>query len=485
MKRQAVSRFLILLTIAILIGACWPVAGGITPTATLSILPATATMAAGLPTTTAALTAPGIPDAPLSTNGPWLVFTTSDGIYATNPDASGLTHLLPIQLSERNRSTLIASAQNGLIAFLSQGDREHDLTLTIYSIPGRSVVQTIDLTSAVPDVSMMDDAMMAVRAISDHDAIAFSPDGSKLAFMGVLDGPSSDLYLYDISQDTITRLTDGPSQGFDPHWSPNGIYIVHFGAAAFGSGAGYLMEGAWAARADDSGVITLYDPSDQNAEEFIGWVDDTTFLVNSWNPRCGSNALRAFDIETLSGQVLWTDAFDDIVYHQASGTLAIAIGSDYGSCNPQGRLGVFLVHLDGAPTQLALSGEIRYLGHDEYALNIIAIVDPLTLVEVFPDGRTMTMNSPPMDFANPIISPDGQWEAWPGGEFWIGARDPAMQPVLILAEDIVRAIWSPDSSAVVLIGRDALYVAYAPEFIALPLPDRLEVGRSTAVWAFR
>jgi len=97
----------------------------------------------------------------------------------------------------------------------------------------------------------------------------------------------------------------------------------------------------------------------------------------------------------------------------------------------------------------------------------------------------MTMNSPPMDFANPIISPDGQWEAWPGGEFWIGARDPAMQPVLILAEDIVRAIWSPDSSAVVLIGRDALYVAYAPEFIALPLPDRLEVGRSTAVWAFR
>jgi hypothetical protein len=247
------------------------------------------------------------------------------------------------------------------------------------------------------------------------------------------------------------------------------------------------MDGAWAARADDSGVISLYDPSNQSGEEFIGWVDDTTFLVNSWNPSCGSNNLRTFDIETLSEQVLWEDAFNDIVYDEANGTLAIAIGIDYEHCNPEGKLGVFLVPLDGTPSQQVLTGEIEFLAHDAHAFNIIAMVDVMMPVEILPDGRTLSLNASPMAYGYPILSPDGLWAAWPGREFWIGARDPEALPELVLAEDIVRAVWSPASGhgyAVFMIGSDALYVAYAPGFIPLPLLVNVDLELAIAIWAF-
>jgi hypothetical protein len=58
---------------------------------------------------------------------------------------------------------------------------------------------------------------------------------------------------------------------------------------------------------------------------------------------------------------------------------------------------------------------------------------------------------------------------------------------LVLAEDIVSAVWSPASSrgyAVFMIGRDALYVAYAPGFIPLPLLENVDVERAIAIWAF-
>ncbi|MCJ7570232.1 MAG: hypothetical protein MUO58_22185 [Anaerolineales bacterium] len=431
-----------------------------------------------------------IPDAPLSKNGPWLVFIAGDGLWAANPDGSGLTHLLSARLDEWFYRDAVVSDYGGLVAFLNGTDRYFDLSLTVYNIPERRIVRTISLTT--PETEPPRDVVMSVeatRAITYVASYAFSPDGSMLAFMGVMEGPSSDLYIYNLEEDTITRITDGPSQGFSPYWSPDGTYIVHFGAASFGTGAGYVMEGAWAARSDDSGVISLYDPSESGAEEFIGWADDHTFLVNSWNMHCGPINLRAIDINNRSEQVLWPDAFNDIVYDEVSGTLAVAVGIDYEDCNPQGRFGVFLVPLDGSPPRHMLAGEIRYFVHDDQNFHIVAHQDDSRQTQIFPDGQLVPLNSAPIDYdyPNPVISPDGLWVAWPRnfpGEVWIGRRDPTgtSPPELMLAETIWKAAWSPNSSTLFLFGTDSLYLAYAPDFVPALVAEIMPMTQVKIFW---
>jgi len=430
---------------------------------------------------------PTIPDAPLSTDGPWLVFTAADGIYAMNSDGSGMTRLLEVELIDWARSTLGASRQGGILAFTAPGERDFDIDLTIFSIPERRVLRTITLTSgieAMPEGPVRDDTTQAREAVAYFHPFDLAPDGSQVAFMGVIDGPSSDLYVYDLPSDTITRLTDGPAQGYDPHFSPDGEYIVHFSADSFGSGAGYSMDGAWAAHADDSGVISLYDPSNQSAEEFVGWVDDSTFLVNSWNPGCGANYLRTFDIDTLETHILWQHAFNDIVFDEGDGTLAIAVEIDYERCNPEEQFGVFLIPLDGSAPLQVIEDPSGHLAHHESDDDIILMTDFMTPAEVLPDGTMLSLNPSPVAYGYPVLSPDRAWAAWPGSELWIGQRDSSgeLTPTMVLPQGIARVVWSPDSSAIFLLSDEAVFIALAPDFIPITVIDNLVLIRGVATW---
>jgi len=430
---------------------------------------------------------PSIPDAPLSTDGPWLVFTAADGIYAMNSDGSGMTRLLEVELIDWARSTLRASRQGGILAFTSPGERDFDIDLTIFSIPERGVLRTITLTSgieAMPEGPVRDDTTQAREAVAYFHPFDLAPDGSQVAFMGVIDGPSSDLYVYDIAADTITRLTDGPAQGYDPHFSPDGSYIVHFSADSFGSGAGYSMDGAWAARADDSGVISLYDPSNQSAEEFVGWVDDSTFLVNSWNAGCGPNNLRTIDIDTLDISILWRHAFNDIIFNEESGTAAVAVDIDGERCNPEQQIGVFLIPVDGSPPMQILEEPGSFPAYHEPDEPIMLMTDVMTPFEVLPDGRMLSLKPSPAAVNFPFLSPDGEWAAWPGGGLWIGRRTPSGEEAatLVLQEGIGQAVWSPDSSAIFLLSNHSVHVAFAPDFVPILVVDNLELLRGTALW---
>ena len=430
-----------------------------------------------------------IPDAPLSSRGPWLTIVAGDGIWAANPDGSGLTHLLDVELDSWFAESAVISPRSGLVAFLNGTDRYFDLSLTVYSIPERRVLRTIPLTTEetepVRDVVLNDD-MEPVRAISDFGSYAFSPDGSMLGFMGVIEGDSSDLYVYNIEADTITQLTDGPSQGFEVHWSPGSEYIFHFGAEGFGTGAGYVMDGAWAARADEGGILSPYVPPEQGAEEFVGWLNERTILVNSWNMHCGSVNLRSINIQTGDVRILWADTFSDIRFDEESGTLAIAVGDDYEGCNPTGRLGVFIIPLDGSPPRQMLEGEIRYFVLNEMSSDLVAIDEDGQPIQILPDGRLVHLNAPPQDFGytRPQISPDGQWIAWPSDQFRVGGREPggAAVPEVVLAERTSSAVWSPDSSAVFFFTSNGLHIAYAPDFIPLQALESGVLNYASVFW---
>lgn len=55
---------------------------------------------------------------------------------------------------------------------------------------------------------------------------AWSPDGSKIAFSGSKDG-YSDIWLYDLEEDSLRQLTDEKYSDLQPEWSPDGNTIAY------------------------------------------------------------------------------------------------------------------------------------------------------------------------------------------------------------------------------------------------------------------
>ena len=148
--------------------------------------------------------------------------------------------------------------------------------------------------------------MRAAFAVSAEDSLAWSPDGTRLAFIGAQDGPTADLYVYSASDGSITRLSSGSSQAYQPTWSPDGQYIVHGGSGAMdltGQGS-FNTEAIWAARSDGSAIINLYQP-ESSGESFCGWTDLHTFLVYSWLPDGRPGNLRTFNIDTGKSISVW------------------------------------------------------------------------------------------------------------------------------------------------------------------------------------
>jgi hypothetical protein len=249
----------------------------------------------------------------LNSAGPWLIISTTGGIWAANPDGSNLEKITGNVLWQGGLAGAIQPAGNQIVLFSSSGDQYHHLALNLLSLPDGQIQKITDLTTAQtepgPDMGPGDSSFEAVRAIVDTPSYAWSPDGTRLAFIGVMDGPSADIYLYDTRTNLITRVSQDDSQDYWPSWSPDGDTILYFGAESFGTGAGYAMESVWKANGDGSDYDLVYTPT-SSGEELVGWRDDQIVVIDSWNPICGSGNLRLYNVFTGEETVLQEGCFN-------------------------------------------------------------------------------------------------------------------------------------------------------------------------------
>jgi hypothetical protein len=118
-----------------------------------------------------------------------------------------------------------------------------------------------------------------------------------------MDGPSAEVYLYDLNTRSITRVSADPAQNYWPSWSPDGKHLLFLGADVFGSGAGFAMNGVWSADGDGSNVTLLYHPT-SSGEEMLGWRDNENAVLESWDPIHGPTHLRLYNITTKTTTAL-------------------------------------------------------------------------------------------------------------------------------------------------------------------------------------
>ena len=237
----------------------------------------------------------------LNPAAPWMIINSTDGLWAANPDGTGLLQLVAGNQWQSDFSRAIQPKGNLVVLITSGADYYHNLALNLLSLPDGSLQKITDLsnsqTEPTPGEGPGSDAMEAMRAISEHTSYSWSPDGTKLAFIGTMDGPSADVYLYDLNSGSITRVSTDPAQDFMPSWSPDGSHLLFLGADGFGTGAGMVMNGVWSADGDGSNVTLLYHTTNAG-EVMLGWRDNETAVLETWDVVNGLAHLHLYNILT-------------------------------------------------------------------------------------------------------------------------------------------------------------------------------------------
>jgi hypothetical protein len=271
----------------------------------------------------------------LNAEGPWLLIETDQGLWAINPDGSGLTQLTTVDYWHGDLKAAVQPGGHEIATIIPEyNPNTSDLIqilLNVISLPignfARITDQTgADLVGAIHSNSggVIDPLSPAVRAITDRTSFAWSPDGTRLAFISAMDGPSADLYIYDETTFKIRRVSQDMNQDFAPSWSPDGQHILYLEAAGFGSGAGMVMSGVWVANGDGSNATELYQTK-SSGENIDGWLNDTTVLLDTWNIVCGPGKLRLYDVVSKK-QTMLNDGC--ITSASASGGLGAALFSN-------------------------------------------------------------------------------------------------------------------------------------------------------------
>jgi hypothetical protein len=281
----------------------------------------------------------------LNATGPWLLIESSQGLWAANPDGSALEQLTTVDYWHGGLKQAIQPTGNQVV-FLTPGNYDFNhMALNLLSLPDGQVTKITDLTSASTEAytgsSPGDPGFEALRAIGERGSYAWSPDGSRLAFSGVMDGPSADIYLYDVRTGAIKRVSQDPAQDFAPSWSPDGNHLLYLAADSFGTGAGGIMSGVWSADGTGGNPTQLF-ATDSASEEVEGWLDGTTVLLATWNQPCGLQKLRLYDLDSKKASMLYDGCF----------TSATADGQ-YGAALYSNTSGVYMLTADNrTPAQV-------------------------------------------------------------------------------------------------------------------------------------
>ncbi len=406
----------------------------------------------------------------LASQAPWLVVSTSNGIWMANPDGSWLTQVSQTAITSPSSLRPAISPDGEKIAYVtsSSGNQYIDLALHLLDLSnGKDTTLTVltsPSTAANPQSGPGDNNVEAARAMVDLDSLAWSPDGSMLAFVGAQEGSSADIYSYIPATGKINHLTSGPSQAYAPSWSPDSKYIVQFGANSFGTGAGYSMSGAWAVRASDGSVITLYTPN-SGGEYLIGWLDPTTFLVYSWTMSCGGESLRSINFASLAQINIYTGCFNEAAMDPASKTVLLA-GEDPSVCSCSPGQGAFLLLPGSSTPRQVLNKEVMDVQWLMEGQMFLARVYGGEWVGIKPDG-TQAFDVPASN-GMPAVAPGGQ-VAWTmadpqqGNGVWV--QMPGGPSKEIFDQPASNPVWSSDNADVLLFfsGSD-LYAAHAPDF---------------------
>jgi hypothetical protein len=452
---------------------------------------------------------------PISQKGPWLVLGAEDGLWAVNADGTGLRRIVDVPAEYINRNALDTptfidyepAPRGGRLAFAlndpqtggyysTQHFLENPPNLYILDFPNLKAVKITTLldrkqvealiggkTEEELAWYMWDTLRTVEAAVTRPGSMAWSNTGRQLAFAAVKDGPSADVYRFDLSTLAITRLTTGDdTQAVNLSWSPDDRYILHDAASFINIGSsGPMMEsdGIWAASADGKDVHQFLA-----GEDFlIRWLSNDTLLAGTSAFACGAYNLMKVNFRTAEHWTVWPEMFDTADADPGTGVILVGssiteeIPAEYG-CPPTAPAGMYI--LEGpyaSPRRIGNFSIDSWLTPDYiYWSDILGrflVQSSEGIVTVSTSGEVsdpITINTPidSILFSLPHISPSGEyWAIPPNRHAGVWVRMPDGEIIEVYDGFACNVTWRPDDGGFFFYGGDmpkTLYWAEAPDF---------------------
>jgi len=307
-------------------------------------------------------------------------------------------------------------------------------------------------------------------AMTREGSLAWSPDGRLLAFIATIDGGSADVYLYDLLDSSVTRLSDEEHQATRVHWSPDGRYLEFMTVAGFGTGAGDNLDALWTIDLDTR-QVRLLEELNSGTEWFIAWIDLDTFMIQSSTAACGNHNLRTINVESSRQKVLvkhcvFTTAFDP---EQQIGMLSIF--DSYCPCGDLPEPGLYTFGVDQLLNRIS-DLEPTWIG---YLPEIGAFVTSEGILQH--NGEFLQIPHEAESRERFIFpAPTGDYSAWTNpfakdeyyGGLWMTKNN--KKPIEVTPAIVKQLAWSDDGLTLFYIEGNMLYKASAPDFAPQEVP---------------
>lgn len=346
---------------------------------------------------------------------------------------------------------------------------KYDLALNLMHLPDGTTHKVIDLLSNDfpdnlekfaemaknndPDLESMNTTTIVDTArqtfIYSLYASRWSPSGEVLAFSGEMDGPSTDLYLYNLKTSRINRLSSG-SQNIDfIDWFPGGDQILY--------SSSYLpCEGDcstyYVTNLDGSVSKKIKDfDSFSGATSFSNWSDATMMTVFTRANVTGTCCLRNFNFENEKQHMLYGGSFQNYAYDPQSNILAISIADNLENITP----GTYFINEEGM-REVEDFGTVYYLGWPDFPFVLSANETKLLSTS----GKSKIIAA---DMYAPFASRNNKYIAlcdltWGNTKNGLKVFDNKGNLILEFKnQEVTNVIWRIDSQGLFYVSKNQLY----------------------------
>jgi hypothetical protein len=280
---------------------------------------------------------------PLSQIGPWVIYSTSNDLPPSLCNLNG-SGCIPVNMPDASWGwklyDYIVSPAGGYLSLLAMESR-YDPQIWIVKLPEQTIIRKIPLLAqkvreTLPE-KLDPNYPSFYYSLDDRQNVQWSPDGQFLAFVSAQDSTNSDLYLYNVNNDSIRKLSSENKSVSILGWSPGSNLLVYARVEDYD----YDYPNEISIEVADIGNNALSPIFSSEIEDaysgnvIAGWTSDVSFLIFRYIYEAAPRYLRLVNIASNQVKTLFTGPFITVEVDEITGAVFF-VSDEY-----KGEIGTF------------------------------------------------------------------------------------------------------------------------------------------------